>query len=75
MKNNILITMGILILVGLAFQGIFGVAAGIMVASIIGIVYGIIKKNKQFVGWCSAALIIDLICIILFFLGVIRAIG
>ena len=47
MKNNILITMGILILAGLAFQGIFGVAGGILVASIIGIVYGVIKKNKQ----------------------------
>ncbi|WP_300728751.1 hypothetical protein [uncultured Bacteroides sp.] len=69
MKNNILITMGILILVGLAWQGIFGVAAGILVAAIIGIVYGIVKKNKQFVGWCSAALVIDLILIILFFFG------
>lgn len=69
MKNNILITMGILILAGLAFQGIFGVAGGILVASIIGIVYGVTKKNKQFVGWCSAALVIDLISIILLFLG------
>lgn len=29
MKNNILITMAILILVGLAVQGMLGVAAGI----------------------------------------------
>ena len=29
MKNNILVTMAILILVGLAVQGIFGVAEGI----------------------------------------------
>jgi hypothetical protein len=37
MKNNILITMAILILVGLAVQGMLGVAAGILVSAIIGI--------------------------------------
>ena len=43
--------MAILILVGLAVQGIFGVAAGILVSSIIGIIYGTVKKNRQFVKW------------------------
>ena len=43
--------MAILILVGLAVQGIFGVAAGILVSSIIGIIYGTVTllstKNGQ----------------------------
>ena len=38
--------MAILILVGLAVQGIFGVAAGILVSSIIGIIYGNCKKEQ-----------------------------
>ena len=33
MRNNILITMALLILIGLAVQGLFGVAAGILVSS------------------------------------------
>lgn len=73
MKNNILITMAILILVGLAIQGLFGVAAGILVSAIIGIVYGVVKKNKQFIQWSVTALIIDLVCIILFYVGLIGA--
>ena len=32
MRNNILITMALLILIGLAVQGLFGVAAGILVS-------------------------------------------
>lgn len=61
--------MAILILVGLAVQGIFGVAAGILVFSIIGIIYGTVKKNRQFVKWSVTALVIDLICIVLFYVG------
>ena len=33
MRNNILITMALLILIGLAVQGLFGVAAGILVSA------------------------------------------
>lgn len=61
--------MAILILVGLAVQGIFGVAAGILVSSIIGIIYGTVKKNRQFVKWSVTALVIDLISIVLFYVG------
>lgn len=64
MKNNILVTMAILILVGLAVQGIFGVAAGILISAVIGIIYGAVKKDKQFVKWSVTALVIDLICIL-----------
>ena len=51
MRNNILITMALLILVGLAVQGIFGIAAGILISAIIGIVYGVVKKKKLFIKW------------------------
>lgn len=70
MKNNILVTMAILILVGLAVQGIVGVAAGILVSAIIGIIYGAVKKDKQFVKWSVTALVIDLICILWFYVGI-----
>ena len=70
MKNNILVTMAILILVGLAVQGIFGVAAGILVSAVIGIIYGAVKKDKQFVKWSVTALVIDLICILWFYVGI-----
>ena len=63
MRNNILITMALLILIGLAVQGLFGVAAGIF----IGIVYGVVTKKKLFIKWSVVALIIDLICIIAFY--------
>ena len=69
MKNNILITMAILILVGLAVQGMLGVAAGILVSAIIGIIYGAAKKDKQFIRWSVTALVIDLICVLLIYVG------
>ena len=72
MKNNILITMGLLILVGLAVQGIFGVATGILVSAVIGIVYGVVKKKKLFIKWSVVALIIDLVCIIAFYLSLLQ---
>lgn len=67
MRNNILITMALLILVGLAVQGLFGVAAGILVSAVIGIVYGVVTKKKLFIKWSVVALIIDLVCIIVFY--------
>ena len=70
MKNNILVTMAILILVGLAVQGIFGVAAGILISAVIGIIYGAVKKDKQFVKWSVTALVIDLSCILWFYVGI-----
>lgn len=72
MRNNILITMALLILVGLALQGIFGIAAGILVSAIIGIVYGVVKKKKLFIKWSVIALVIDLVCIIAFYLRLVQ---
>ncbi|MBD8040842.1 hypothetical protein QVO32_13805 [Bacteroides gallinaceum] len=72
MRNNILITMALLILVGLAVQGIFGIAAGILISAIIGIVYGVVKKKKLFIKWSVIALVIDLVCIIAFYLRLVQ---
>lgn len=74
MRNNILITMALLILVGLAVQGIFGVAAGILVSAVIGIIYGVVKKKKLFIKWSVVALVIDLVCIIAFYLRLVQVI-
>ena len=43
MKNNILITMGILVLLGVAVQGLFGIVAGVFLSAILGIIYGAVK--------------------------------
>lgn len=73
MKRNILITMVILILVGFAVQGIFGAVAGIFVASIIGVVYGAMKRDKLLVKWSSITLVITILCVILFYVGLINS--
>lgn len=72
MRNNILITMALLILVGLAVQGLFGVAAGILVSAVIGVVYGAVTKKKLFVKWSVVALIIDLVCILAFYFRLMK---
>ena len=51
MRNNILITMALLILIGLAVQGLFGVAAGILVSAVIGIVYGVKRSCLSSGRW------------------------
>lgn len=68
MKNNILITMGILVLLGIALQGVFGIITGVLLAAILGIIYGAVKKNKQFLRWSVIALTINILCIIVCFL-------
>ncbi len=42
--------------------------AGILLASIIGIVYGTVKHDKAFVKWSAVALVISILCIITFYL-------
>lgn len=67
MKRNILITMGMLIVFGFAFQGFFGVAAGILIASLVGLGYGWVKKERFFIRWSLLALFLDLLCMIGFY--------
>lgn len=63
MKRNILVTMGILILTGFAIQGFVGAIGGIFLTTIIGIVYGTVKRDKRLVKWSAAALMITIFCI------------
>lgn len=60
--------MGILVLLGMAIQGVFGIVASVFLAAMLGIIYGAAKKNKQFLRWSVIALTIDIICLILSYL-------
>ncbi|ADY36628.1 hypothetical protein Bacsa_2072 [Phocaeicola salanitronis DSM 18170] len=64
--------MALLILVGLAVQGLLGIAAGILVSAVIGIVYGAVTKKKLFIKWSVVALVIDLVCIIAFYFRLVQ---
>ena len=63
MKRNILITMGILVLIVFAVQGFVGAIGGIFLTTIVGIVYGTVKRDKKLVKWSAAALMITIFCI------------
>ena len=67
MRNRILMTMGIVVIAGIAMQGIFGMIAGIIVASIIGIVYALIKKDKLMRKWSLIVFILSIGFVALFF--------
>lgn len=67
MRNRILMTMGIVVIVGIAMQGIFGMIAGIIVASFIGIVYALVKKDKLMKKWSLIAFILSIGFVALFF--------
>ena len=59
--------MGILVLLGIAIQGLFGIVAGVFLSA------GAVKKNKRFLRWSVIALTIDIICIILFYFCLIQS--
>lgn len=63
MKRNILVTMGILVLIGFAVQGFVGAIGGIFLTTVVGIVYGTVKRDKKLVKWSAAALMIAIFCI------------
>lgn len=63
MKRNILVTMGILVLIGFAVQGFVGAIGGIFLTTVVGIVYGTVKRDKKLVKWSAAALMITIFCI------------
>lgn len=58
--------MGIIVIVGIAMQGIIGIIAGIIVASIVGIVYAFIKKDKLMKKWSVVVFILSIVCLTLF---------
>ena len=72
MRNRILMTMVIIVIVGIAIQGIIGIIAGIIVASIVGIVYALIKKDKLMKKW-FVVFILSIVCLILFYVCLINS--
>ena len=66
-------TMGIVVIVGIAMQGIIGIIAGIIVASIVGIVYALIKKDKLMKKWSVVVFIFSIVCLTLFYVCLINS--
>ena len=73
MRHRILMTMVIIVIVGIARQGIIGIIAGIIVASIVGIVYALIKKDKLMKKWSVVVFILSIVCLILFYVCLINS--
>ena len=73
MRNRILMTMVIIVIVGIAIQGIIGINAGIIVESIVGIVYALIKKDKLMKKWSVVVFILSIVCLILFYVCLINS--
>ena len=73
MRNRILMTMGLVVSVGIAMQGIIGIIAGIIVASIVGIVYALIKKDKLMKKWSVVVFIFSIVCLTLFYVCLINS--
>lgn len=65
-RSRILTTIGIIMLAGIVTLGFFGFPAGILLSSIIGLCFGIYKKDKLFIQWSSIAFILDIAFIIYF---------
>ena len=65
--------MGIVVIVGIAMQGIIGIIAGIIVASIVGIVYALIKKDKLMKKWSVVVFIFSIVCLTLFYVCLINS--
>ena len=57
----------------IAIQGIIGIIAGIIVASIVGIVYALIKKDKLMKKWSVVVFILSIVCLILFYVCLINS--
>lgn len=66
-------TMVIIVIVGIAIQGIIGIIAGIIVASIVGIVYALIKKDKLMKKWSVVVFIFSIVCLTLFYVCLINS--
>lgn len=66
MEGKVKTAMAVLVIIGMIGQGIFGIAIGIFISAVIGVIFGIMKKNKLFVKWSVIALVIDTACIITF---------
>ena len=66
-------TMVIIVIVGIAIQSIIKKNARIIVASIVGIVYALIKKDKLMKKWSVVVFILSIVCLILFYVCLINS--
>lgn len=69
MRNSLLTIVGMICLAGFAVQGFFGLAAGVLISAILGIVYGRIKKDRLVFRYAFAILSIDLAGITIFYIA------
>lgn len=69
MRNSLLTIAGLICLAGFALQGVFGLAAGIWISAIGGIVYGSLKRDKLVLRYALLALVIYLAGITAFYIA------
>lgn len=58
MRTKVLYAMGSIMLVCLITLGTFALPIGMPLCSSIGLVYGIRYRDRRFVGWCLAGLLV-----------------
>lgn len=66
-KNRLTTIFGIISLLGFAFQGIFGLAAAILICSMTGIILCILKKESKWLTIYLLTFTVDIACIGLFY--------
>lgn len=62
-KEKVLITMGIIVLLSIILLGTFSLPVGFTLCGAIGLIYGIIDKNKAFIRWSALALLIGIVMV------------
>lgn len=72
MQVKVWTAIGIIMLVSFMTLGLFAFPIGIPVCSVIGLIYGIKKKDKLFTRWSIVALGIGIACMI-YTLAVIKS--
>ncbi|MDD4516162.1 hypothetical protein [Massilibacteroides sp.] len=63
-RSRVLTAMGIIMLVCLVFLGFFAFPTGILLCGLVGVIYGIINKDKPFIKWSAIALTIGLVFVL-----------
>lgn len=71
MRNRVVTMISLVVLAGFVLQGVFGLAAGVLIGAIGGIIYGFFKKDYLFLRWSIVAFIIDVAGVIAFYLALV----
>lgn len=69
-RSFILTVIGITLLVCILLTGVFAFPIGLPLCALIGLVYGLKCKDKLFIRFSSATLLIGVICIIYTYLTI-----